>query len=257
LDDPRSRGADAALRDEVARVRWFHSIPLRRDLTTPGLEKDTGRKLRWAGLPERLDGKSVIDVGSWDGYFAFEAERRGASSVTATDHHAWNAPEYGDAGFKLARRALESRVEQRDLDVLDHSPSAVGEFDVVLFLGVLYHMRHPLLALERMRSITRELLVLETHVEMLPTTRPVAAFYPGRELDGDDSNWWGPNIPAVRALLHAAGFSRVDVLWPKPGPAAVARAAYAAGRGVAGRVGRGRPVFPNALTRRATFNARP
>ncbi len=234
-------------------MRWFHSIPLRRDLTTPGLEPDTSRKLRWAGLPERLDGKSVIDVGSWDGFFAFEAERRGAARVLATDHHAWNAPEYGDAGFKLARRALESRVEQMDVDVLDHSPSVVGEFDVVLFLGVLYHMRHPLLALERMRSITRELLVLETHVEMLPSRRPLAAFYPGRELEGDESNWWGPNIPAVAALLRAAGFSRVEVVWPRPGPAAFARRLYALGRGVAG----GRPVFPNALTRRATFHARP
>jgi tRNA (mo5U34)-methyltransferase len=249
-------GADQALRDEVARVRWFHSIPLRRDLTTPGLEPDTERKLKWAGLPERLDGKSVIDVGSWDGFFAFEAERRGAASVTATDHHAWNAPEYGDAGFRLARRALESRVEGRDLDVLDHSPDTIGEFDVVLFLGVLYHMRHPLLALERMRSITRELLVVETHVEMLPTRRPVAAFYPGDELEGDDSNWWGPNIPAARGLLNAAGFSRVELVWPRPGPAAVARAGYAAGRGLAGRA-RGRKLVPNATTRRATFHARP
>lgn len=256
MSDPRSRAADAALRDEVTRVRWFHSIPLRRDLTTPGLEPDTGRKLKWAGLPERLDRKSVIDVGSWDGYFAFEAERRGAASVLATDHHAWNAPEYGDAGFQLARRALESRVEQRDLDVLDHTPDELGSFDVVLFLGVLYHMRHPLLALERMRSITRELLVLETHVEMLPTRRPVAAFYPGTELEGDDSNWWGPNIPAVMALLNAAGFSRVEVVWPKPGPARAARAGYALGRGALGRL-RGRPMFPNAVTRRATFHARP
>ena len=255
--DPRSRPADAALRERVAATRWFHSIPLRSDLTTPGLEPDTGRKLPRLALPERLDGKSVLDVGSWDGYFAFEAERRGAERVVATDHHAWSSPDYGDAGFRCAHDALESRVEQRHLDVLDHGPDAVGTFDVVLFLGVLYHMRHPLLALERIRSVTRELLVLETHVELTATRRPVAAFYPGDELEGDESNWWGPNIPAVRELLHAAGFSRADLVWPSAGPYAAGRVAYGAGRGLWGRVARGRPLRPAAGTWRAAFHARP
>jgi tRNA (mo5U34)-methyltransferase len=255
--DPRRRPADAELRERVAATRWFHSIPLRSDLTTPGLESDTQRKLPRIGLPERLGGRSVLDVGTWDGFFAFEAERRGAERVVASDRHAWASPDYGDAGFRLAREALASDVEQRHLDVLDHSPEAIGTFDVVLFLGVLYHMRHPLLALERMRSVTRDLLVVETHVELLPTRRPTAVFYPGDELDGDDSNWWGPNPPAVRALLNTAGFSRVELVWPRPDAWAAGRAAYAAGRGLWGRVARGRPIRPAATTWRAVFHARP
>ncbi len=73
-------------------------------------------------------------------------------------------------------------------------------------------MRHPLLALERLRSVTRELLVLETHVDMLWARRPAMAFYPGRELAGDNSNWWGPNPRAVDAMLRAAGFREVRLV---------------------------------------------
>ena len=75
---------------------------------------------------------------------------------------------------------------------MDISAERLGTFDVVLFLGVLYHLRHPLLALERVFSVTKDLLILETHVDMLSTRRSALAFYPGRELEGDMSNWWGP-----------------------------------------------------------------
>ena len=111
--------------------------------------------------------------------------------------------------------ALGSKVEDVDVDVLDISPETVGgTFDVVLFLGVLYHMRHPLLALERVRSVTRELLILETHVDLLGLRRPAAAFYPGFELDGDWSNWWGPNPAAVRGMLEQVGFESVEQVHP-------------------------------------------
>jgi len=71
------------------------------------------------------------------------------------------------AGFELARKALDSKVEDLSIDVLDLSPERIGEFDLVLILGVLYHMRHPLLALERVASVTKDQLVLETHVDFL------------------------------------------------------------------------------------------
>ena len=86
---------------------------------------------------------------------------------------------------------------------------AVGTFDVVLFLGVLYHLRHPLLALERVASVTRDLLILETVVDMVGVRRPAMAFYPARELAGDPTNWWGPNEPAVHGMLQSCGFQAV------------------------------------------------
>src|SRR4051812_29615572 len=217
------------LREEVERIRWFHTIPLREDLVTPGLEPDTPDKLPRMKLPADLSGRTVLDVGTWDGFFAFEAERRGAARVVATDHHAWNAAGWGDAGFRCAHRAFGSRVEAHDVDVLDHTPQQLGTFDVVLFLGVLYHMRHPLLALERMAAMTRDMLVLETHVESLGVRRPLAAFSPHDGLAGDDSEWWGPNVSAVEALLRAAGFTRVERVFPESRADVLARGAYKAG----------------------------
>ena len=247
--------ASDPLREEVERIRWFHTIPLRDDLLTPGLEPDTPRKLLRLDLPDDLAGRTVLDVGTWDGFYAFEAERRGAARVLATDHHAWSSPGWGDAGFRCAHRALGSRVEARELEVLDHTPERVGAFDIVLFLGVLYHMRHPLLALERMASVTKERLILETHVETLGVRRPLAAFYPGTELDGDHSNWWGPNASAVEAMLRAAGFARVERVYPSSRAEVVGRGAYKLGRAIVRRVRRADPMLPAATTRRAVFHA--
>jgi len=161
-------------------------------------------------MPERLDGKSVLDIGAWDGFYSFEAERRGAARVLATDEFSWGGGGWGSKdGFELARRALRSRVQDLKVDVLDLSPDRIGMFDLVLFLGVLYHMRNPMLALERVFNVTRNQLILETHVDMLWTRRPAMAFYPNDELQRDPTNWCGPNPAAVKAMLHAVGFRQV------------------------------------------------
>src|SRR5713101_1737289 len=150
------------LRRQVDQIKWWHSIDLGNGIITPGRVDNLGT-LRRIGMPGRLDGKTVLDVGAWDGFFSFEAERRGAERVLATDSFVWRGGwPTGKAGFELARRALNSRVEDMEIDVLELSPERVGTFDIVLFLGVLYHMRHPLLALERVASVTRELLIVET-----------------------------------------------------------------------------------------------
>ena len=199
------------LRERVDGISWFHRIDLGQGIVTPGLD-NTPDKEAQLELPS-LQGKTVLDIGAWDGYFSFAAERLGASRVLATDSFVWSGATWGSkAGFDLARETLGSKVEERQIDVMDLSPEAVGTFDVVFFLGVLYHLRHPLLALERVASVTRELLVLETAVDMTFTRRPAAAFYPTDELDGDDSNWWGPNPPAVVGMLKAVGFSHVEIV---------------------------------------------
>jgi tRNA (mo5U34)-methyltransferase len=110
-----------------------------------------------------------------------------------------------------SREAYDSKAESKHIDVLDHSPETVGIFDIVLFLGVLYHMRHPWLTLERVGSVTGKLLILETHLDMLDYDRPAIALYPSDELNGDPSNWCGPNIAAVESMLRTVGFSRVEL----------------------------------------------
>ena len=193
-------------------IDWFHSIELAPGLTTPGRD-DTGQRLDILRIPPDLRDKTVLDVGAWDGFFSFEAERRGAKRVVAADSFAWKGTSWSDKrGFELARRALGSSVEDVEMDVLELDAERIGTFDVVFFLGVLYHMRHPLLALEHVASVTGNLLILETHVDMTLTRRPAAAFYPSHELGMDPTNWWGPNPEAVVGMLKAVGFSDVRVV---------------------------------------------
>lgn len=203
----------AELKARVAQLRWHHSMDLGHGIVTPG-QDNSARKLARLQLPASLAGKTVLDVGAWDGFFSFEAERRGATRVLATDSYCWNGShDWGSRrGFDLARGALNSKVEDRMIDVLELSPEKVGMFDVVLFLGVLYHMKHPLLAVERVASVTRAMLVLETAVDMLNCRRPAMAFYPGDELGQDTTNWCGPNPAAVVGMLKVAGFKRVEIV---------------------------------------------
>jgi tRNA (mo5U34)-methyltransferase len=206
------------LPERVKRIRWFHTIDLGGGIVTPGIETTTAEKLEYIGLPEDLSGKTVLDVGAWDGFFSFECERRGAERVLATDSLMWRL-ETGKAGFDTAREALGSRVEDLEVDVMELSPQRVGgTFDIVLFLGVLYHMRDPMLALEHAASVAGERMIIETHLDMLQVPTAAMAFYPFDELAGDFSNWVGPNLLAVDGMLRASGFR--EVLISKPTRAA-------------------------------------
>lgn len=199
------------LQRRVAEIQWFHTIDLGNGVVTPGLDASP-QKLQTIGMPADLTGKSVLDFCAWNGFFAFEAERRGADRVMAVDYYCWNGPGWGSkAGFDLAREALDSKVEDREIDVLDVTPENTGVFDVVIFLGVLYHMRHPLLTLEKVSAVTGGLLILETHVDLTVINRPAMAFYAGSELNGDSSNWSGPNEACVVAMLMEVGFKRAEV----------------------------------------------
>ncbi len=205
-DDPRSRLDD---------VRWYHTIDLGQGRTTAGVD-DSPYRLSRLDLPASFRGQTVLDIGAWDGFFSFEAERRGAARVVASDWYSWHGPGWGTKrGFELARTVLGSRVEDVDIDVMDLSADRVGTFDVVFFLGVLYHLPHPLLALERVASVTRRLLILETVVDLIGLGRPAMAFYPERQLNNDPTNWWGPNPEGVHAMLRAVGFATVRSVTPQ------------------------------------------
>ena len=217
----------ADLAAQAAAIRWYHTIDLGDGLITKGID-DSPQRLATLALPSSLAGRSVLDIGAWDGFFSFEAERRGAERVVATDHYSWHGTGWGSKrGFELARTALGSKVEDVDIDVMSLSPERIGTFDVVFFLGVLYHLRHPLLALERVASVTRSLLIVETVVDMAGIGRPAAAFYPTRELNNDPTNWWAPNVPALEAMLRDVGFDEVTTVTPTPSaPYRAARAVY-------------------------------
>ena len=223
----------ADLAAQAAAIRWYHTIDLGDGLITKGID-DSPQRLAKLALPSSLAGRSVLDIGAWDGFFSFEAERRGAERVVATDHYSWHGTGWGSKrGFELARTALGSKVEDVDIDVMSLSPERIGTFDVVFFLGVLYHLRHPLLALERVASVTRSLLIVETVVDMAGIGRPAAAFYPTRELNNDPTNWWAPNVAALHGMLGDVGFDHVHTVTPTP--SAWYRAARAASHKLRGR----------------------
>ena len=202
------------LRRRVSEIKWFHTIDLRHGVVTPGVD-DTPRRLPGIEMPGDLSGQTVLDIGAWDGFFSFEAKRRGAARVLATDSFSWNGKGWGSkAGFDLARDALGSCVEDMLGDVMDLSVETVGTFDVVLSLGVLYHVRHPLLALERVANVTANRLILETHVDHIGLRRPVMTFYPGTELNRDPTNWWAPNPRALVSVLKDVGFAEIEVVRP-------------------------------------------
>ena len=197
--------------DRIAQLPWFHIMTLASGLTTPG-KIDPSKRLSRLGLPECLAGKTVLDVGAWDGFFSFEAERRGAVRVLATDSFSWSGEGWGrKASFQLARDLLGSRVEDRDIGVLDLTPQSVGTFDWVLFLNVLYHMPHPLLALERVAAVTGGTLVVETHLDLTDCENPAIAFYPDGEMWGDKTTYCGPNLPALLGMLKFVGFDQTRV----------------------------------------------
>jgi tRNA (mo5U34)-methyltransferase len=207
----RDATAVEQLRAAVANRPWFHTIDLGDAVVTPGLD-DSPFKLRTIGMPADLTGKRVLDIGAWDGFFSFEAERRGGM-VTAVDHYAWSGAGILDkGGFDLAKRALGSNLAERTLRVEDLPSAGMGQFDVVLFLGVLYHATDPLGYLKILRSLTRGVAIIETVVDMLDVTRPALAYYPGATLNGDMTNFFGPNEAAVQGMCQDAGFSRVETV---------------------------------------------
>jgi tRNA (mo5U34)-methyltransferase len=212
----------ASLRDEIYTRRWYHTFDFGGGLSAPGRD-DMDAKLAAFELPD-LTGKSVLDVGAYDGCYSFWCEKLGADRVVASDHWAWTWPgEDARRNFDLVRTILDSKVEPLMVPVEELNGDEHGTFDVTLFLGVLYHAPDMLSYLRSVRSVTSGMLVLETLVDALDTEQPAAVFYPPGTFPDDDSNYWGPNPACVEAMLHRVGFSRVKrrSLWKRNELAAV------------------------------------
>jgi tRNA (mo5U34)-methyltransferase len=191
---------------ELAKLGYYHTIELPDGGVIPGIQ--TLEKQRWRiaqfPIPQDLRGKRVLDIGAWDGWFSFEMERRGASvvAVDATDK----------TNFRATKALLNSKVEYVVADVCHLSPRDIGYFDIVLFFGVLYHLKHPMLALERVCELSTDLACVESFVtdDQPFGTVPTMEFYEGTQLAGQFDNWVGPNISCLMAMCRAAGFARVD-----------------------------------------------
>ena len=227
-----SRGAEAARRplsrDEIAaRVaalgEWFHNLDLDGVKTAPHHFLGDYPALKWrrfeGAIPADLRGKTVLDIGCNAGFYAIEMKRRGAARVVGIDT---------DDGY-LAQARLAAEVTGAEVELVRMSVYDVAalreRFDVVLFMGVLYHLRHPLLALDRIHEhVARDMLVFQSLLRGPDRVADVAPDYPfaeeaifddsafprlcfvERRFAGDPTNWWIPNRAGAEAMLRDAGF---------------------------------------------------
>jgi tRNA (mo5U34)-methyltransferase len=204
------------IRARIAAVPfWYHCIEIVPGIVTPGID-NSAYNLQRMNLPEDLTGKRVLDIGACDGFYSFECERRGADVVAIDGNSA--------TGFGVVRELIGSQIPFFQMNVYDLTPATFGQFDLVLCLGVLYHLRYLLLGLERIHAVCRGQLILETAIcdrnfidpdgtpraleiiDPLLLQTPIVQFYPAAEYGKDWSTWWSPNIAALHAMLRSVGF---------------------------------------------------
>jgi tRNA (mo5U34)-methyltransferase len=197
--------------DLFAGIDWHQRWQVFPRVFTPG-RNPVALLCRHIGLPADLHGLRVLDVGALNGCFSFECERRGAEVVAL----GLDDPER--SGFARLHTLLNSRVQYRQQSIYTVDPKV---------LGVLYHLRYPLLAIDKLRALCRGKVLIESHVidqhmmvakgfraAIVPLKRisrllpamPLWRFFPGRELNQDPTNWFGPNIQAVLSAFASAGF---------------------------------------------------
>ncbi|MFL5867002.1 MAG: class I SAM-dependent methyltransferase [Thermoleophilaceae bacterium] len=208
--------------ERVGEVDWYHTLELAPGHVTDGLF-DLRPYVQKYGLPDRLDGKRVLDVGTWDGFWAFEMERRGAEEVVALDlddesQLDWPAKrrptEFRPVGtrgrgFHVAKELLDSSVERVDCSIYDALPEDLGTFDLVFCGSVIIHLRDQVLALERIAGLCRGTFIsaesYDTLTNLLPF--PASRYRAHRE---KSVVFWEPNVRCWKAMLETAGFDRID-----------------------------------------------
>ena len=217
---------NAELEAKIAAISyWYHRIALPGGVVTPGWAPISAEKY---GIPERLDGLRVLDIGAWDGYWTFEALRRGAREVVAiddfSDHLDFGVRRRAWETFDLCRDAFgygDDRVTRREMSVYDISPETLGTFDTVFFFGTLYHLRHPLLALDKIAGVCTGEVYVETAIiddfspyrgEMgdgYDGNQMVLEFYPDAQFADNATNWWAPTLMCLLHMVRVAGFTDV------------------------------------------------
>ena len=196
---------------EMNSYKWWHCIELEPGLFTPGICPHGNKndfESRW-GLPKSLEGKTVLDIGTFNGLFAFECEKRNAEHVLGID--IYQGQEWTDKNkpFQFVKRILNSRVDYEDLSVyqLEDDYNRCS-FDLTLFYGVLYHIDDPILALKNVSYVTNETLLLETAIAQGNGVH--MEFIPG--CANDPTNKWYPTIPCTKKMLEYVGFKNVELI---------------------------------------------
>lgn len=210
--------------DEIERglagYKWHQRWEIRPGVYTPG-RNSVAELMNRCQLPASLEGRRVLDVGAYNACFSFECERRGAAEVVAVDLH-----DPSVTGVLALTELLESKVRYVRGSAYTLDPAQLGTFDLVLFLGVLYHLRYPLLAVDRLRTVAERDVYIESHLltprRLLRTNKWVSRllspglglvpsplwrqYTPAELRDGDGSNVFGPTAVAVVDSFNSVGF---------------------------------------------------
>jgi len=208
------------LLERATEYNWYHTMELAPGHVTDGWF-DLRPYIHHYGLPERMDGMRVLEIGTWDGFWAFEMERRGAE-VVALDldderdldwpprrrPSTYSTVRRGD-GFRLAKEILGSKVERVDMSIYNALPSELGTFDLVFCGSVLIHLRDQLLALERMAGLSTNRLILAEEYDRLSQLVPfgVARYRANRD---KSVVFWLPSVRTWKRMIWTAGFDRIE-----------------------------------------------
>jgi tRNA (mo5U34)-methyltransferase len=209
-----------AITRQVEELGWYHTLELPGGQVTKGMF-DLRDQLHHYGLPERMDGMRALDVGTWDGFWAFEMEKRGAEVIALDldDERDLDWPPrrrpkvFPDtprgAGFRLAKELLGSKVERVNLSIYHATPEEIGQFDFVFCGSVLIHLRDQLLALERIAGLTRGTFVSAEEYDPLSgfVPFPVSRYFADRD---SAVVYWLPSIRTWRKMMWTAGFDKVE-----------------------------------------------
>jgi tRNA (mo5U34)-methyltransferase len=193
-------------------ITWYQKWEVFAGIFTPGINP-IAEICDLITLPADLTGRRVLDIGSANGCMSLECERRGAAEVIALTP--LDTPDWGHR--KLAEAVGSTKTKFQRGSVYDLDPGTLGYFDTVLFCGVLYHLRYPMLGIDNVRRVATGDVFIETHVSdsgLSPEQNeiPLWRFYRTGELNGDSSNWFGPNVAAVIQAFESAGLD-VELLY--------------------------------------------
>jgi len=195
------------MQEEMNAIGWWHRIPIG-DVTTPGHNGESQSTLDAMNLGD-LTGKTVLDIGCWDGFYSFACEKKNAKRVVASDRFVWDSPDFTDAGFNFAHKHLNSKVEKLHASVEELPEKNLGKFDIVLMLGVLYHAKSPIQYIEIAKKLSKGIVIFETAVDLMDIPVPVARYYVHDELNHDPTNFWGFNELAMLGMMRDAGYKDI------------------------------------------------
>ena len=193
--------------DKMNSMQWWHSIPFAPTVRSNGFCIATDFIPHYLLNTIDFRGKSVLDIGCWDGFQLFYAESQGASRVVGVDD--LSQRHGGEQARDFARRHLKSKVEFVNMSVYDLTPKNIGTFDIVMMFGVLYHLIHPLLGIEKACGVCKSDFLMSSHFIPSTDTSPWCMLYPGEELAGDKTNWSGPNRSWIKHALEIQSFKSI------------------------------------------------